>query len=260
VTFFFAIAGGALCACNAISGQHDRFLDTEDDEGGPGRRDGSGGGEDVVSVDGGVDAPLDQSPFDSSNDSGPIVIEVDVGGAWRSPNGASFATVDGGKRIDAYDAGATHPVIIPVTQPSGITSDDYTVTATILAASTGSPGPAYEWGILTRVQTGGDGLLVSSAYGAQARAFVGVMPSTDWNPQLAAIESGVYTYMAGQRYRMKLKVVGPELRGKLWLATDPEPAGEVIWGQATLTTGRGVGFYTYGINDAILEKMTITIP
>ncbi len=239
-------ASAVVGACNAINGSRDRFLD--DDAGGlPARPDGAkddgGGG------DGGTDGPIDQNVPD---DGAPLLIPVDVGGTWASPNGATFATVDGGKKITAYDGGATHPVIVPLPQPN-IPAEDYTVHATVRA-----PAALGEFGILTRLQPDESGVVLSSSYGQQANAFVGHMSSSDWNPTLG--QQVGYTFVASARYRFQIKVTGKEVRAKFWVATDPEPTETQFLWPSSYATGRGVGFYTYGVVDAVLESMTITVP
>lgn len=236
----------AVAACNAINGSHDRFLDLEDDGGLPSRADGGGDG--GGTADSATDAPADQNVPD---DGAPVTITVDVGGAWSSPNGATFATVDGGKKITAYDAGATHPVIVPLPQPT-IPAEDYTVHATIRA-----PASLGEFGIMARVQPNGFGVVLSSSYGQQQSAFVGNM-TTGWNPTNGSSNS--YTFVANARYRFELKVTGNEVKAKFWEATASEPTSYQLLFASDYPTGRAVGFYTYGVIDAVLENMTITVP
>lgn len=238
-------ASAVIAACNAINGSHDRFLD-EGDGGLPVRPDGSR--EDGGEVDGGTDAPADQ---DVPDDGAPAVVTVDVGGTWASPNGATSATIDGGRKIATYDAGATHPVIVPLPQPS-IPAEDYTVHATIRA-----PATLGEFGIMARVQPDGLGVVLSSSYGQQASAFVGNM-TPGWNPSNGS--SSAYTFVGNARYRFQLKVTGNEVRAKFWEATAAEPSSPQLFFASDFTTGRGVGFYTYGVIDAVLESMTVTVP
>lgn len=244
-TILFA-ASAAAAACNAINGSHDRFLDDED-SGFPTRPDGSKEDGDVPPEAGG-DAPKDQNVPD---DGAPITIVVDVGGTWSSPNGATFATVDGGKRITAYDAGATHPIIMPNPQPA-IPAEDYTVHAVIRA-----PATLGEFGILARAQSNGFGVVLSSSYGQQPNAFVGNM-TTGWNPSNGS--SNAYTFAGNARYRFQLKVAGNEVKAKFWESSAPEPTSYQFLFASDFVTGRGVGFYTYGAIDAVLESMSITVP
>lgn len=242
--FLFLLSASA--ACNAITGAHDRFLDVEEEDSSVPDRpdtgaDGGGGTGDAA-----TDAPADTS------DGAPIVIPVDVGGAWTSPNGAMFATVDGGKKITAFDAGATHPVIVPVTQPA-IPAEDYTVHATIRG-----PSSLGEFGILARVQADRSAVLLSSSYGQQPSAFVGNISSVDWNPTNGQQLS--YTFVPDTRYELVVRVTGNEVRAKFWPVTATEPATFQLLFVGAYAKGRGVGFYTYGVVDAVLEDMFVTVP
>lgn len=259
----FALSSMLLCAaaaaCNAITGANERTLDP--DLANRPERDGT-----IDDEDTGPNGTLDATTTDVKNDvtvdadAGPIVIDVDVAGLWKSPNGATFVTIDGGKRITDDDPDASHPVIVPNTQPT-IGSDNYTVHATVRAASSGSPGPAYEFGIMTRVQPDGSGIVLGSSYGQAAKPFVGnLLKSTNWNPNPGAVDSNTYSYLVTGRYRFVLSVSNSEVRGKMWHESATEPQTTILYGQPAFLTGRGVGFYTYNLNDAVLESMRITIP
>lgn len=254
-----ALLCAAAAACNAITGANERTLDP--DLANVGDRDG-----DIDDEDTGTNNALDAAARDAKSDAtidvdaGPIVINVDVAGMWKSPNGATFITVDGGKRITDDHPDASHPIITPETQPA-IPSDDYTVHAVVRAAGSGSPGPAYEFGIMTRVQADGSGVVLASSYGTAAKPFVGnLVRSTNWNPNPGAVDTNTYNYLVTGRYRFMLSVSNNEVRGKMWHESVSEPATAILYGQPAFLTGRGVGFYTYNLNDAVLESMTITVP
>ncbi len=84
------------------------------------------------------------------------------------------------------------------------------------------------------------------------------MLSTNWNPSLGA-SGPAYTFTPSARYRFQISVSDKEVRAKLWESTQPEPATQIIW-LSPYATGRGVGFYTYGVVDAVLESMFVTVP
>lgn len=218
----------------------------------------------VDGEDSGPDGVLDATVTDTKvdvvgvdADAGPIKIDVDVAGTWTSINGATFSTVDGGKRIETATPAGHHPMIVPNPQPA-IPSDNYTVHAVVRAATTGTPGPPFEFGILARIQANGTSIVLGSVYAAVAKPYVGAF-GTDGNPTNPA-NGTAYTYVSGGRYEFKLTVMGNQAHGKVWHELDPEPAGTVTWGDATYTTGRAVGFYTYNVTDAVLESMYITVP
>ncbi len=236
------LSGGALLlgACNAIIGAPERVLDDEEDASEtPDRRPGKPDGSD----------PLD--PPDARSDGGTDAapIEITVGADWDSPNGAKWV-VDGGTRITSF--GATHAVLVPKKQPL-IPAEDYTVFAVIRAPKDG------EFGILTRVQADRSGVLIASKFGAESRPFMGNLRPPDWNPT----DDGrgvAYTFVPGARYHFKLRATGAQVAGKMWRSTEPEPGAYQVMVTAPWSTGRGVGFYSYGVNDAVLELMKITVP
>lgn len=251
-----ALSAGAA-ACNTITGAKERQLDPEigaidDPDTGPVDEDDSGP---VVLDATPPDAVLDGPTPDV--DAGPLVIPVNVGGSWLSINGATFSTVDGGKRIDTATAAGHHPMIVPNPQPS-IPSDNFTVHAVIKAATTGTPGPPHEFGILARIQSNNASLVVGGVYAQTAKPYVGAF-GTDNNPS-NPVNGDPYTYVAGARYRFKMSVTGNQVYGKVWNAIDPEPSATMIWGAAPYQTGRTVGFYTYNVTNAVLESMYITVP
>ena len=234
----FLSAGAFLVgACNAIIGAPERVLDDEGDAGEtPDRRPGKSDGADTPDVrpDGGPDA---------------APIEITVGTDWDSPNGAKWV-VDGGTRITSFVA--THPVLVPKTQPQ-IPSEDYTVFAVIRAPKDG------EFGIITRVQADRSAVVLASKYGGESRPFMGSIRPPDWNPT----DDGrgvAYTFVPGARYHFKLRATGAQVAGKMWRSTEPEPGAYQVMVTAPWSTGRGVGFYSYGVTDAVLELMKITVP
>jgi hypothetical protein len=250
------LCGGAA-ACNAITGAKERMLDPDlgslpdrdtgsdddDDAGPPGQLEAST--TDTTSPDTGTDAPMQ--------------IVVDVTGAWTSPNGGTPLVVANGVKIAAMDASASnnHPVIVPNPQPA-IPSENYTVRATILTPNTGTP----EFGIMARIQPDNSGIVLGNVYGTVPPAFVGRMPSTGasaWNPSKEG-SGPVYTYAAGARYKLVLRVVGPQVYAKLWMVPDQEPADQIAYLTSPWSTGKGVGFYTYFPQEVVLEEMTVTVP
>lgn len=260
--FVALVLCGGAGACNLITGAQERTLDRDGGEFGerdagevdPGNEDADPNG----MLDGGV--PKDQNVPDT-NEAGIITITVNVAGPWMSLNGATFSTVDGGKRIDTATTAGHHPVIVPVPQPF-IPSDNYTVHAIIRAATSGTPsgpGPAFEFGIVARVQPNGSSLLLSSSYGTQAKPFVGQLSSLDWNPT-NPVNGDTYNYVAGARYQFEMNVKDNEVRAKMWHEADPKPDASMLWGGAPYTLGRAVGFYNYNVVNAVLETMFITVP
>jgi hypothetical protein len=255
--FVMLLLAAGAGACNAITGANERKLDPNLDLD---ERD-TGGGKDE---DTGANAPLDASIVDTSvpdakADTSTQIV-VDVTGSWTSPNGGTPMVVANGVKIVAMDASAAnnHPVIVPSPQPS-IPSDDYTVRATVLTPNSGTP----EFGIMTRIQPDGSGIVLGNVYGAAPPAFIGRMEATGtsrWNPSKDGA-GPTYTYAAGARYKVVVRVVGSQVYGKFWMVPDSEPPGDqMAYLTSPWTTGKGVGFYTYYPQDVVLEEMTITVP
>jgi len=236
-----------LAACNALLDNEERRLDTTVD---------------AARVDRTVpDVLLDQTTekpdtiqviLDAGDADAPAPISLEVVESFITPNGAQFNTADGGTTITGATTGS-HPVIVPVTQPS-IKSDDYTVEAVIRA-----PATVGEFGIMGRVQQNGAGQLLGSAFGGQAKPFLGAMGPADWNPSNDS-SGQVYTWNGTARYIMKLQCWGSTIKGKMWEATQPEPDWQVNVLNATYKTGRGVGYYVYNTYTAVLESMRVTVP
>jgi hypothetical protein len=238
-----ASAAAEAVACNALNGGHDRFLDPPD--GSPSSNAKRDGGDAAFDADDGerVEAGTDA-------DAGPI--EIPVSKQFTTLNGATFLTNADGTTITAFDAGATHPVIVPVPQPE-VPSEDYTLLATVKAPQNG------EFGVLIRVQPAGNGVVFGSKFGGENRPFIGTISPPDWNPSNDA-RGVTYTFTANARYNFKLRAVANMISAKMWDATTPEPPQFQVLLASSLATGRGVGFYTYDINGAILESMTVTVP
>jgi hypothetical protein len=254
------LLGASAAACNALTGANERMLDPE-----LGQLPDRDTGADDDDKDTGGNPELDSGPvpdvvvLPDAGPDGPIVISVNVKGSWTSPNGGTPALFGNGVKIAAMDASAAnnHPVIFPSPQPQ-IPSENYTVRATVLAAT----GGTYEFGIVTRVQANGSGIVLGNVYGGSPPAFLGAMSATTspWNPSNSA-QGPTYTYVAGARYKMHVRVIGDEVRGKFWPATGVEPTNEtIVFAGNPYATGKGVGFYTYFTHDSVLEEMTITVP
>ncbi len=148
-------------------------------------------------------------------------------------------------------------MIIPLPQPS-IPSEDFTVLATVV---TPSDKPAAEFGVLTRIQPDMHAVVFGSEFGMQPKPFLGTIGPPDWNPSNDA-QGLQYVYTPGDRFKLKVRAAANVITAKIWDAKTPEPADKdaaAILASA-FTTGRGIGFYTYDINGAVLESMTITVP
>jgi hypothetical protein len=238
-----ATIGLPAAACNALTGAHDRQLDEGDlDDARNPRVDASDASIDVVpAID--VDVPDDGAP-------GLVFIEVSKN--FSSPNGAVFTTDEAGTVITVTSA-IEHAVIVPVPAPN-ITAEDYTVYATVRAPTNG------EFGVLTRLQTdGGAAVLFGSKFGTENKPFLGTMGPPDYNPSLDG-RGAAYTWTADARYNFRLKAVGNMITGKFWDATQPEPALFQAVYLGPFATGRGIGFYTFKANGAVLESMRVSIP
>jgi hypothetical protein len=232
----------AAAACNALNGGHERILDVPDASAPQGRDAG-----DVP-----IDAPV--TVEDAGADTGPgSLIVIEVSKLFTSLNGATFMTTSAGTTITAYDAGATHPVIVPTPQPT-IPSEDFTVLATVKAPTNG------EFGILTRVQASGAAVVFGSKFGNVNQPFLGTFGPPDWNPTDGP-RALAYSYTANARYSFKVQASSNKITAKMWNAATPEPADSAAAVLAgPYTTGRGIGFYTYDINGAVLESMRVTVP
>jgi hypothetical protein len=234
-------------ACNLIIGAHERFLDPGDatttraDRSSPDRAlpdDEEDAGDEPA--DGGPDA-------DATVDA---TVTIPVTGGWTSPNGATFTVSDAGVQITGYDA--THPVVVPSAQPT-ISSESYTVHGIIRSPNEG------EFGILARIQGNGAAVVLSSRYGGEVHPWLGEIGPPDWNPSKRG-GGTAFTFVANTRYRFQLRVNGVNVSGKIWDATKTEPAFQTV-AISTWGTGKGVGFYTYGIvTGAILETIYVTVP
>lgn len=237
------VAGGALlaAACNAIIGAPERMLDEGEDDATTGRRPSTPeAGDAEAGPSGELDAGADGSK----------PVEITVGTDWDSPNGAEWI-VDGGTTITKLGP-AGHAVIVPKKQPA-IPFESYTVFATVRAPNDG------EFGILTRVQKDGAAVLIGSKFGSTPRPFMGNMRPPEWSPTDDG-RGPTYTFVPGARYNFKLQANGDQVSGKMWQATDPEPAAYQVTVTSPWSTGRGVGFYVYGVNGSMLETMKITAP
>jgi hypothetical protein len=260
--FLSLLLGASAAACNAITGASERMLDPDLGE----LPDRDTGGDDKDTGNNGI---LDSGPlpdtsipdtFIGDGDAGPIVIVVNVRGGWTSPNGATSTVVANGVKISAMDASAAnnHPVIFPASQPV-IPSESYTVRATVLTTTAGG---TPEFGIMTRVQANGSAIVLGNVYGAAPPAFLGAMSATvsPWNPSNNA-QGPAYTYIVGARYKMVVRVIGPEARAKFWISTATEPTNDqIVYPASPHATGKGVGFYTYFTHDTVLEDMVVTVP
>jgi hypothetical protein len=242
VTVGLLVNATLLGACNAIIGQKDRILDTSG--GVPEASTGLPLADAATTPDGGG---TEAGSPDATSEA-PITVRMDSSSEWRTINGASF-TVDGGVAITAFTA--THPIVVPNPQPA--IADDYTVLATVRA------GTAGEFGVVVRIPPSEDqSVLVGSMFGSESRSFIGKCVAPDWNPTDDG-RGPTYAFVAG-RYKLRLQAAGTTVSGKLWQADQSEPESFQVTTIAGSATARGVGFYTYGVADAVLESMVVTFP
>jgi hypothetical protein len=247
-----------MVACNLINGSHDRFLDPETENAGGALSDRRIGEGSILQPEGGGGG-LEDGPTSNidggggGNDATSPPIKVDTK-TWFSPNGASVVIDDAGTRIVGYTDPNTHPIIVPANQPN-IPSEDYTVHAVIRATAEG------EFGILARIQGNGAAVLLSSRFGAELNPWVGdIGPATGWNPARSGM-GPAYTFVPNTRYRFWLRVRGRTVEGKMWDALQAMPINpQATWTQSPFMTGKGVGYYTYGIAQATLESIEVTVP
>ena len=125
-------------------------------------------------------------------------------------------------------------------------------------AAAGTP----EFGIVTRVQGNGSGIVLGNVYGANPPAYLGDMSATvsPWNPANKA-QGPTYAFTTGAKWKMVVRVIGSEARAKFWNATAAEPMNDqIVYVNIPYATGRGVAFYTYFTHDSVLQEMTITVP
>jgi hypothetical protein len=224
-------------ACNLITGEEGRIASRA-------------AGVDAGSrkVDANEPDPVDP-PLDAGADA-PEALTITVPPSWRSPNDAGWIVDgDGGTKITSFGAG--HAVLLPVPDVN-VTAEDYTLSGTVLAQQDG------EYGFLVRVQPDGAGVLIGSKFGNESKPFLGSMSPPDWAPSDDR-RGGLYTFVTGTRYRFKLRARGDEVSGKMW-AGDLEPTNFQLTTSSPWRTGRGVGYYTYGIVDVVLESVQITVP
>lgn len=245
-------AAFASAACNGILDNHDRMLDDSFDASTP-----KDSGRDGTFGDDGTPPPAPPPPPPPTDanvpeDSGPPPITVSVSTTYATPNGAQFTIVDGGAEITGYTGTDYHAVLVPSPQPS-VPSDDYTVIATVQAGQSG------EFGVLTRVQNDSSCALLGSKFGGATEPFIATMGPPSWNPNMLA-NGASYNFVVGGRYEMKAAVTGTTMKGKMWLATDPEPDWQVTVPTLPWSTGRGIGWYVYLTYDAVLENLVVTVP
>jgi hypothetical protein len=231
-------------ACNALTGEHDRFLDDGDAGRPPDGSQGQGRG------DAPSDTTLPIEDVDAGGREEDAALTIPIGTTWASPNGAKWAVDGGVTTIIGY--GANHAIVVPLPQPS-IPSESYTVRATIRAQANG------EFGIVARVQsTDSAAVLLASRFGAENSPWLGTITPPEWNPDRLA--SGASYTFKPVRYRFWLNVSGHLAQGKMWEADQPEPHVQVI---ATIpwATGRGVGLYQYlNGGGAVFEQLEVTVP
>ncbi len=252
------LVAGVVTACNAITGAHDRFLDEGD--GGPVRRpktDDDGGP--AVSDAG---ASADADVFDA----GGFVFEAVVGNAgdWTSPNGGIVEVASGGLLITGQNAALSknHPVILPLTQPT-VPSDDYTVTAVFAVGGEG------EFGLVTRLQGDGAGVLFGSKFGITTpySPFLGTIGPPEWNPIPggSAARGDPYSLSIGDDHILEVKAMGELIHGRLYRAGGVRPEVPARF-TTTYRTGGALGIYVYvntndgGFPKATLKSMKVTVP
>lgn len=236
---------GTAVACNEI-------LNTPDRELTPTKKDRSNEVADVR--DPPIQIPPDAEALDPpERDAGPDgPLSFTISPEWKTVNDAGFQVDDAGTTITAFDPTKSHPVIVPITQPP-IPSDDYTVIGKIFAPNDG------EFGVIARVQADGSAISLSNKFGPTFQPWLGTMQAAnDWNPSIDAT-GAVFTFTLGVRYWFRLRVVGEFVAGKIWPDGSAEPAVQVT-APAMFKTGRGAGFYSYGVSGAVLESLEVTVP
>jgi len=245
------LTAATVAACNLINGSRDRVLDQNEDDATPATPRPDADGPLDVFDSGPVEPP---PPIVDAGDGG---ISIQIKPLWRTPNQATFVVnADGSTRITGFvntEAG-THPVLFPQGQPTNLPSEDYTVHARI---KVGQPG---EFGILARVQGDGSSVVLSSRFGGDVAPWIGdIRPTNAWNP--GRLSKGQNYTFVSTIYRMQLRVSGRTIAGKMWEEARPEPAlPQATVEQGPFSTGKGVGYYTYGIADASLESLIVTVP
>jgi hypothetical protein len=194
-------------------------------------------------------APRTSSSSDAGSRSATVLTVDSVGMHWQSIDGATF-TQDGGLQIQAFTT--SHAIVVPAPQPS-LGSDDYTV-----AASVWAPADA-EFGVLVRVQSDAKGAVgVGSKWGSDHRAFIGSFRSPDWNP--TEDDRGPPYTFSGGRYLFVIQVRNAVVQAKMWRADETEPETFQLQTTSPWATGRGVGYYTYGVTSAVLERLVVSVP
>jgi hypothetical protein len=248
-TVAVAVAGAASAsACTTF---------TSDPEPGPAEAADSGVAEAAPS-----DAPVDAgAPDGVAVDAAPDVLVVPPGAdvtdaaTWASPNGATWAATAAGTTITGYTPNvANHPLLVLSTS-SPLDPEDYTVSATILSPDIAAP--TREFGIYVRGGAAG-GIALGSQYGGASKPFLAAFEPPAWSPVTSNLGAD-YMYQPLARYKMKVTAKGALVTGKLWLASAPEPL-EALTATAASAVARGVGFYTYLVNGAVLESFVVTSP
>lgn len=228
----------------------------------PGDVDPDAGAAEAGAVDSFVSA--DGDPTDASErldasadaDANAAVLLLD-GSAWTSPNEATWTVHTDGTRISGF-AGFNHPLIVLLASAT-TTSSNYLVTAVIKSPASGVT--LREFGLFARAPSDGDGgvgtgVVLGSEYGGAKKLFLAPMGPPDWSP-VSNTFGPLYTAKASTRYKMKLMVSGTAASGKLWEASAAEPGAFQVTGPAP-AAGKLAGFYTYGVNGAVLESFVIT--
>ena len=258
LAFSSAVCAGA---CTLITGEHDRFLRSDDGSAPP-----------EGHADATTSNPNDDGGASDASDAMAAPDVFVVGNTWNTYNGARWTYVAGrGTHIDAIGnlSGSGHAIIYADPQPP-LPSDDYTVEATVHAISDGGPGSYPEFGIVARIDgsklddDAGVVTVLSSSLGGGNVTWLGTMGPPPWSPSLLSQSQTPHPAGGDRRYKFVLRVHGTNISGKMWDVTTPEPVMDEVSYPARRATGRGVGFYIYPpggvIPNAWLEDMRVTVP
>lgn len=203
-----------------------------------------------------VDAP----PAPPAADGGDVDAywpDASLPSSWGSPNDASVAFVEGGVAIDKVGT-VGHAIIYPLPLPT-FTSEAYTVWAIVRGPSAAT---TREFGLVARVQNGSAAIVFGSAFGTSdpPTPFIADMAANGDLPSSKDL-GPPYTFVSHQRWKVKLQVTTTDACGKMWPVADAEPSAcQVTDSSPSPATGHTAGFYTYQVNDSVLESFTVTVP
>lgn len=244
---FFVVAG---LACNAITGEHERFLDdgVAEDDGGKSRPDTS--------------APRDSGPrpieAGADVDAEPQLTELVLGKDWDSPNNGSFVNVGTATKFAGYVTPANHPMFLPKPPPA-LPSANYKVTARIRSDA------QSEFGVIVRGRGTGatfSALILSSRFsrpfGPTNAPFLSPITVAADNPE-SGDPGPEYAYENGKIWVFEVEAKDAEVTGRIFREDNPAITSKMTFNDPAPAADRGrqIGFFGFQKPDATVLEMKV---